>query len=282
VEKLAFAEPIKMIKYMNMRKLGKNFGVCFALLAMFLGFFDLAASPALASETSGTIDSTNKYAWANNIGWINFKTDNGNVSITDSGITGYIWNENYGWINMDPTQSGVSVSAAGALSGNAWGEGTGWINFSGVSIDCSGNFSGSATGDIVGTVTFDCTNCAVSTDYRPQNCRSGGGGGGGPEVSWAHNVCNNATHTCQNVTGSGPNECQVVGALCCDPHGDLDWSGAINLTDFSILLYNWDQTPPLLPDYLPCADINKDGTVDLADFSIMLYWWTGWNKFLNF
>lgn len=146
-------------------------------ISIFLGFSIFA--PAFASERDGTIDSTNKYAWCNNTGWINFGDTDGNIHITDSGITGYAWDENYGWIKMNPANSGVTINSSGALSGKAWGENTGWIDFSGVSINCSGRFSGSATGDYVGTITFDCANCNVSTDYRPQSC---GGGGGGPSL----------------------------------------------------------------------------------------------------
>jgi cysteine-rich repeat protein len=49
---------------------------------------------------------------------------------------------------------------------------------------------------------------------------------------------------------------------------DLNFDGKVNLTDFSILLFNWNTTSAL-------ADINKDGTVSLPDFSIMLFYWTG-------
>ena len=52
---------------------------------------------------------------------------------------------------------------------------------------------------------------------------------------------------------------------------DLNMDNAVELTDFSILLYNYGQTNP--PN--PAADINDDGIVDLVDFSIMLYNWTG-------
>lgn len=245
------------------KKFGKYFALsafCFSLIFFIFGF-------AIASTTDGTIDSTYKYAWCKNTGWLNFGDTDGNIHITDSGFTGYAWDENYGWINMNPTNSGVEVSASGALSGSAWGENVGWINFSGVSIDCSGVFSGNATGDYVGVVTFDCTNCDVRTDYRPINCR----GGGGPEPVFYHNSCSQTTHQCVKTVGEGVNECETVDDWCCDPHGDLNWDRSINLTDFSILMYYWGQTPPTWP----CPDINKDGTVDLTDFSIMLYWWTG-------
>ncbi|MDD4902018.1 MAG: hypothetical protein PHE24_02675 [Patescibacteria group bacterium] len=49
---------------------------------------------------------------------------------------------------------------------------------------------------------------------------------------------------------------------------DLNCDNAVNLVDFSILLYNWDTSDQT-------ADINKDGKVGLADFSIMMYYWTG-------
>lgn len=49
---------------------------------------------------------------------------------------------------------------------------------------------------------------------------------------------------------------------------DLNFDGAVNLTDFSILLFHWNTTSA-------AADINQDGTVSLADFSIMLFYWTG-------
>jgi cysteine-rich repeat protein len=49
---------------------------------------------------------------------------------------------------------------------------------------------------------------------------------------------------------------------------DLNADGFVNLTDFSILLFNWNSTSPF-------ADLNQDGTVSLPDFSIMLFYWTG-------
>ena len=52
---------------------------------------------------------------------------------------------------------------------------------------------------------------------------------------------------------------------------DLNCDGWVNLIDFSILLYFWDDTNP----FNPRADIDKSGKVGLRDFSIMLYDWTG-------
>lgn len=156
------------------------------IIATCLLILGSAVPIAYASETSGTIVSSGNagYAWSPQAGWVNFGATNSNIQITDSGITGYAWNQNYGWINMNPTNGGVSVAASGALSGYAWNTNLGWINFSSVSINSSGKFTGQASGTIIGTLTFDCTNCNVTTDYRPSSFRttappSSGGGGGG-------------------------------------------------------------------------------------------------------
>ncbi len=136
----------------------------------------LSSRVVLASTTDGTISG---YAWSSQIGWVNFGTTGGNAHITDSVVTGYAWNENIGWINLGATQSGVTNNAEGTLAGRAWSQGTGWINFSGVVVSSSGVFSGSATGDNSTNINFNCTNCNVTTDWRPASVRSSGGGGGG-------------------------------------------------------------------------------------------------------
>lgn len=51
-------------------------------------------------------------------------------------------------------------------------------------------------------------------------------------------------------------------------NGDLNNDKRVNLTDFSILLFNWGKSSPV-------SDLNKNGKVDLADFSIMMFNWTG-------
>jgi len=51
----------------------------------------------------------------------------------------------------------------------------------------------------------------------------------------------------------------------------LNSDGKVNLTDFSILMFNYGLANPSNP----AADINDDGKVDLVDFSIMMFYWTG-------
>lgn len=172
--------------------------------ATFLFFF-VGISFAQASETSGTINSSYKYAWSNVAGYINFAPTNGGLTITDSAVTGYAWGANTGWIRFNATQSHVTNDGEGNLGGYAWDSGGGWISFSGVTINSSGRFGGTATGSTVNganySINFGCTNCDVRTDWRPASSRttttttttttssasasasvSSGGGGGGTTI----------------------------------------------------------------------------------------------------
>ncbi|MEI6811113.1 MAG: hypothetical protein WCK60_03650, partial [Candidatus Nomurabacteria bacterium] len=141
------------------------------IFSLFLSFSSLKA---------GTILSSYKYAWANNVGYINFE----NVTVSDTKLSGFAWSASKGFIKFDPAMGGVSNDSTGNLSGFAWGEQLGWIDFNGVSINGStGKLSGSATGTLVGTINFDCpTYCDVRTDWRtpstpaPSTSSSGGGG----------------------------------------------------------------------------------------------------------
>jgi len=157
-----------------------KFFLSIIILAVGAFFLPLAVE---ASGTSGTIDSTYKYAWGEKIGWINFGAANGGVSITDSAITGYAWSANYGWINLAPAGSGVKNDGEGNLSGSAWGEDIGWITFDGVKIGTNGEFTGYATTTNLGVVNFNCNNphiantCAssdfkIKTDWRPISARN--------------------------------------------------------------------------------------------------------------
>jgi len=129
-------------------------------------FAVIAGSFSFVAASTGTIDNTYKYVWGENIGWINFRTVNGNVQVGDSALSGYAWSKNYGWINLNPSQSGVKNDGAGQLSGSAWSEHLGYIDFGGVSISSTGTFTGIASGTQSGRINFDCTNCKVVTDWR--------------------------------------------------------------------------------------------------------------------
>ena len=153
--------------------------------------FFILAYVAWAAVSDGTIDSVEKYAWSENIGWINFGSNPGNVHITDSELSGYAWAENASWISLNCSNDSscgvsnykVANDGGGNLSGFAWGENIGWINFApingGVQIDSSGIFSGYAWGENIGWVIFGCStdnscgslNWGMETDWRPESVR---------------------------------------------------------------------------------------------------------------
>jgi len=179
-----------------------------------LGICLILPNFVFASNTNGTIDPTYKYAWSENIGWINFGCDYCDVHITDSGMTGYAWSANYGWINLAPDTSGVNNNGEGTLLGQAWGENIGWINFSGVTIDSSGDFSGYASGDITGQISFNCSNtdsCGSSdfklkTDWRPASTRNSSsdnsnGGGYTPPPSTGNGITDASIGISQTKSG---------------------------------------------------------------------------------
>jgi len=162
------------------------------------------------AATTGTISSTNRYAWSENAGWIDFGTSEGNVVVSDTELTGYAWGENIGWVSLNCSNTSscgtvdykVTNDGAGTLGGHAWSENFGWILFApdngGVTINSSGVFSDWAWGENVGWITFNCSDtssCAtvdykVSTGWRAvtgggnaaarrRNRLSSSGGGGG-------------------------------------------------------------------------------------------------------
>lgn len=129
------------------------------VLFIFLLTTILFSKGMIAYAMTGTIDATYHYAWSENLGWINFYAQGGNVTVSDEKISGYAWSEGTGWINLAPTATTyVHNDAHGNLSGFAWGEGTGYIDFSGVTIDNDGYFHGFAHSDATGAISFNCDN----------------------------------------------------------------------------------------------------------------------------
>ena len=134
---------------------------------------------------TSNINDTNKYAWAENAGWQNFKSTHGGVTVYDTYLEGYIWAENVGWIklgtgsgpysNTTGTDWGINHDKmTGNLSGYAWSENTGWINFKpkdgGVSIDTSSfKFTGYAWGENIGWISFQNSSpTPLNPDYYVQ------------------------------------------------------------------------------------------------------------------
>ena len=156
-------------------------------------FLALPAGKIIASDTNGAIDNISKLAkichdaTCNTFGVINFKpTINSNtpgalsLAVTDSGISGNAWGDEIGWINFKPTGYGVVINpTTGVLSGYAFASSGSWINFAptgqGVRINSTGEFIGWTwvSGAYGGWLRFDCSDIAtcVKTDWRPISAR---------------------------------------------------------------------------------------------------------------
>jgi hypothetical protein len=126
---------------------------------------------------AASVDTTNRYAWSENAGWIDFGTSLGAVTITDSELSGYAYGENTGWISLNCSNTSscannpykVANTTGGVLSGYAWSENAGWINFApdqgGVYISSTGVFSGYAYSETLGWINFNVDN-PVTTGWR--------------------------------------------------------------------------------------------------------------------
>ncbi|MDS4031021.1 MAG: IPTL-CTERM sorting domain-containing protein [Candidatus Contendobacter sp.] len=159
----------------------------FALLSRLglAGLVGLLISPVLFAAG---ISATNKYAWSENAGWLNFNATHGNVQVYMDHLEGFVWAENLGWIrlgshtgggaytyaNTSNTTYGVNHDGNGHLSGYAWSENAGWINFQTthgqVTIDANGVFDGYAWSENVGYLHFRNTSPAyqVAVNRDPQ------------------------------------------------------------------------------------------------------------------
>ena len=155
----------------------KTLSVCvFLVSAISVGF----------AENIDPYDDDSKYAYGENIGWLNFEPSTGDgVQVESDFLTGWVWAENIGWISLscENTTScgtvnyGVTNDGSGNLSGYGWAENVGWISFScdntsscgtvnyGVTIASEGSFDGYAWGENIGWINF------ALTDYYVLACK---------------------------------------------------------------------------------------------------------------
>jgi hypothetical protein len=207
------------------------------------------------AENIDPCDDGSQYAWAENIGWVNFEPNrpepNVGAIVTDLNLTGFIWSENVGWINLFPSYGGVSNDGDGRLSGYAWGENVGWIDFDpnvpndvnccGVTIDRKGNFDGWAWGENIGWLRMQ---ASTPVPFKVQSSWTGD-----PSLGTCWDIC----------------ECagQPYGDATCD-----GYVGVINLADLFALKAHFGKCAPWL-DAECCADFNHDGCVNLAELYIL-------------
>ncbi len=148
----------------------------------FAAFLLAAMLPAMAAHAQSNVSTTDKFAWSENCGWLNWHDAGSPVGaqgavLNASGgyLAGFVWGENIGWVNLGGgagpyanttgANSGVNFDpATGRLSGYAWAENAGWINFSGgalatpaqpARLDASGRLRGYAWGENIGWINLD-------------------------------------------------------------------------------------------------------------------------------
>ncbi|MCX6353372.1 MAG: hypothetical protein NTZ78_00535, partial [Candidatus Aureabacteria bacterium] len=120
----------------------------------------------------GKIVEDHNLIWGESIGWVNLRTTHADLKIGSNILAGWIWLENCGWVclgNGRPLDGrrysdksahgwGINNDGQGNLSGYAWSEVTGWINFqtshSRVYLGKTGQFYGYAWGENVGWMHF--------------------------------------------------------------------------------------------------------------------------------
>lgn len=160
--------------------------------------FQLASSNQATGgslDATGPIDSTDRYAWNDIIGWLDFYgAPGGPATVTASKMTRWATSSDGDFTLDCATTPGGDICAtsdfyvsnsAGDLAGWAWNDAYGWISFCGglQTTDCpgtvayqvtinqtTGDFSGWAWNDIVGWISFcggeSTTNCPGTVAYK--------------------------------------------------------------------------------------------------------------------
>ena len=126
---------------------------------------------------TGNIDSTYKWAWGTNIGWINFNPTDGGVTIDPitGSFEGDAWAENVGWIRFKNTEPGVifnvaATSVIAVTSGDVNGDGVVDLLDARLCLQiATGHFAGAAwqrtAADVDHDGDVDMTDAEILADY---------------------------------------------------------------------------------------------------------------------
>jgi hypothetical protein len=144
------------------------------------------AGPALGANS--TINTTNKWIWASGAGWINCRSSVSNGLVIGQYVcSGWGYSATAGWIgfgknnptnnmyylNLSTNDYGVNHDGEGRLTGYAWCESTGWINFQWTNktdalapkVDLqTGMLSGYAWGSGIGWLSLTNLSARLETD----------------------------------------------------------------------------------------------------------------------
>ncbi len=114
------------------------------------------------------------------------------ASTTDGTVSGYAWSENVGWINFGATNGNIHITDS-VLTGSAWSENVGWIKLdpttSGVKNTSDGVLSGYAWSENVGWINFS----GVSINSSGEFTGMATGGTNTGRINFDCTYCNVAT-----------------------------------------------------------------------------------------
>jgi len=187
----------------------------FVLFLLVVGFFGVSGLTTFASSV-GTIDAVHKVAKVckdeacASFGNVNFApTINAStpgavaISITDAGLSGNAWGDGIGWINFTPAGGGVTINpTTGVLSGTAYSSVGSWINFSatGQSVRLADNGAGSnflgyawVSGAKGGWLKFDCTDASACVKTNWRSISNRPNAGGGSSSGGGTRITNDVT-----------------------------------------------------------------------------------------
>ena len=143
--------------------------------------------PSVLLHAATTIDAANHYAYAANLGWLDWRGDTNNGAVIGEYVcSGCIYSANVGWIklgsgtptngiyyqNASASDFGVNQDGFGNLRGYAYGANIGWLTFEGTGVPkvdlYSGNLSGSVWSANCGWISLSNAAALVQTDMIRQ------------------------------------------------------------------------------------------------------------------
>jgi len=221
-----------------------------------------ALNPSFSTASGATtIDPLNKYAWAVNLGWMDWRSDTANGAVIgDYVCSGYLYAANVGWLNLgsgSPTNGihyqnlsasdfGVNQDGLGNLRGYAYGANIGWVNFenSGApKVDLrTGKFSGYAYSANCGWISLSNTSAFVQTDsFDP-----GALAPDGLPIAWLL-ICFGTTNVNANADadGDGMSNRQeyLAGTDPTNPNDKLQITAFSTLPGGTLATLSWQSTP---------------------------------------
>lgn len=155
----------------------------------------LIAAMAMSAAAQTTINTSNKYSYAANLGWMDWRGDGTNGAVVSAYVcSGSIYSANVGWINLgsgapangiqyqnnSATDFGVNLSNTGKLRGFAYGANIGWINFENLGDPhinlLNGKFGGSVFSANCGWISLSTLFSYVQTDTMQPGVDTDGDG----------------------------------------------------------------------------------------------------------